>query len=146
MAKLKGQRWNEAARETRAELVTLFPACFMPRGAVKKPLALGIYKAIRERAPDIASDRLSAAIRDYTTGPKYLGSLSVCAARFDLDGNEVGTVTESEAEHATAILDALQAFWAASAERARCLAALREVSKRRPRPTAPVEELAEAAE
>ncbi len=60
----------------------------------RKPLALGIHKAIRERMPDIPVDELRTALRIHTTSTQYLKGILIGRERFDLDGNAAGEVTE----------------------------------------------------
>lgn len=100
------------ATATRALLVERFPAAFMPPHTDKRPLAVGIYKAIRAACPDIPCRDLNFAMRDYTGGPKYLRALIVGADRIGLDGAPVAQVSETQATHAAARLAALKARWA----------------------------------
>jgi len=89
-------------RETRELLVTMFPKCFMPRGADKFPLKIGIHKDIVGKG--ISRNKLRIALRDYTRGWKYRQALVCGADRVDLDGNPSGKVTEAQAEIANKII------------------------------------------
>lgn len=122
----------EIAKVVRAQLVERFPACFMPQGEIKKPLAIGIHLQIRERWPDLAPYRVGIALQDYTRGPKYLKGLVEGAARIDIDGNEVATVTIEAAEFAAEQLRRLNAFFGAARGEAKeaALAELRLMTKR----------------
>lgn len=81
-----------------------FPNTFMPKGTVKKPLKIGIDKDLCEACPDINPDHLKGAIRDYTSGPKYLMALTFGAARLDLTGAPAGVVSVDQAAWASAVL------------------------------------------
>lgn len=84
------------AAATREHLVALFPKAFMPKGADKIPLKIGIHADIRARDPSISGVKLGAALHDYVTGPKYLRALVAGAPRLDLDGQPAGEVTERD--------------------------------------------------
>jgi sRNA-binding protein len=84
------------------------------------PLAVGIYKEIVAKLhPQMLSDcrnssisfsftnegrKLSAALASWTRDPSYLKACKTGAARVDLDGVAVGTVSEAEAKWAAAEL------------------------------------------
>jgi sRNA-binding protein len=93
-----------------AHLAVAAPKAFFTDPARRRPLKIGI-------ADDIAS-KLDGAIRPqdlrralgcYANSPGYLRSCVEGAPRFDLAGNEAGTVTADEAEHARQKLDAVLA-------------------------------------
>ncbi len=88
------------AKDTRALLVEMFPACIQPQGAPKLPLKIGIDKDIRAAAPQIGGKALWIALQDYTGGKTYQRALVAGAARIGLDGQPAGVVTEQEAAHA----------------------------------------------
>src|SRR5262249_53716546 len=108
MGKHKDRRRAAAAHAAITALVETFPAAFTGFG--RKPLKLGIHDDLLARgiAPDVATKGLAA----YCSSMGYLNATKAGAARIDLDGNEVGAVTDDEAEHAAQKL-------AAAAERAR---------------------------
>lgn len=65
-----------------------------------KPLALRIDKAVAERFPDLDRKVIRTAMRLHTAATRYLKSMEKATARFDLDGNEDGVVTEEQRTHA----------------------------------------------
>ena len=69
-----------------------------------KPLALRIDKAIAERFPDVDRKVIRNAMRIHTATTKYLKAVEKAAARFDLDGQENGEVTEEQRQHAAQTL------------------------------------------
>lgn len=71
-------------RACRRMLVEAFPAAFVPPGAPKRPLAIGIDRMILERLPDIPRWLLKDTLRDYCEGQRYLSALVEGAARVDL--------------------------------------------------------------
>ena len=98
-------RTRDIAR-MREELVAAFPAAFAPKGQAKKPLKVGIFKDIIARRP-YKPWHLGKVLDDYTRGPTYLQAVIEGAERVDLDGNVVGTVTASQAQHAQQKLQAI---------------------------------------
>ena len=90
--------------QTRSILVERFPLAFMPRGAPKIPLKVGIFNDLIGRCPDIHRRALKSAMWDYCRGPKYLAGLLYKADRIDLDGCMAGSVTDKEAEQAAKLL------------------------------------------
>lgn len=78
------------------------------------PLAIGIYKAIRERLPDIDANDLRIAISMHTSSPHYLKALSQANTRFNLDGEGAGDVTDEQRQVA---LSALRKLYGAKAAR-----------------------------
>jgi sRNA-binding protein len=83
--------------DTRELLVERFPAAFMPKGAQKLPLKVGIFDDLCLAAPDVDVRHLRWAINDYCAGPKYLRNLINGATRINLLGNEAGFVNEEAA-------------------------------------------------
>jgi ProP effector len=89
--------------ETRAELHTRFPKCFMPFGAPKLPLKIGIDKDLLAVADGaLHYQRMLWALIDYVNGDHYLAKLIAGAVRVDLDGNPAGTVSEIHGQRAAA--------------------------------------------
>ena len=99
---------NSIRRRVRELLVERFPKCFMPKGTIKKPLALGIHEPIARRCPDLTENEIKIALRDYTRGNhKYRSQLFYGAERIGLDGEVAGYVSLEHAEAAgKALLDA----------------------------------------
>lgn len=85
-----------------------YPLCFSPsgRGYRKKPLKNGIEQDLLERGLfDLAGNRLgleriTAAVRKYRFGAKYLFALAAGGARCDLDGKPYGRVHPASQEAA----------------------------------------------
>lgn len=69
-----------------------------------KPLALKIDASILERFPDFDRKSLRAALRMHTASTRYLKAVERATARFDLDGNPAGEVTEEQRTHASTTL------------------------------------------
>lgn len=88
----------------RLTLVELFPLAFAPKGSPKKPLSVGIDKAIIARAPTLNAAHVKMFLGAYVGGPKYLSALTEGAERIDLDGEVVGTVGAEAARVAAARL------------------------------------------
>jgi len=83
--------------EVIAQLADLFPSRFrQPR----QPLKIGIHKGIIARHPELRPSVLASALATYTRSLSYLETLKAGAARIDLEGNPVGTVTAAEEEDA----------------------------------------------
>ena len=80
-----------------AQLAELYPSCFrQPR----QPLKIGIHNDIIARHPELRPSLIASALKMYTRSPGYLETLEAGAARIDLEGNQVGTVTASDEEDA----------------------------------------------
>lgn len=69
-----------------------------------KPLALRIDKALAERFPDVDRKVIRSAMRMHTATTRYLKAVEKATARFDLDGQESGEVTEEQRQHAAQTL------------------------------------------
>ncbi len=94
-------RWQEReARNARAKLVEQFPLVFFPKGALKRPLKIGIMVDLFGRAKRMSPAEIRWAVADYCAGPSYRVGFIVGAIRVDLDGQAAGVVTEEEAAHA----------------------------------------------
>ena len=76
-----------------AQLAELYPNCFRQPG---QPLKIGIHKDIIARHPELRPSLIASALKTYTRSVGYLETLKVGAARIDLEGNPVGTVTAAE--------------------------------------------------
>lgn len=89
-------------------LAEKFPKCFVVKGECK-PLKIGLFNDLAERVcaetPELSKTRLRHALRFYTTRWNYLEAFKEGAARVDLDGNEVDTVTAEQVEYATKNLE-----------------------------------------
>jgi ProP effector len=91
----------EAARpktDPRALLAKLQEAS--PTFRELRPLALRIDKAIAERFPELDRKAIRSAMRMHTASTRYLKVMEKASARFDLDGNADGEVTEEQRAHA----------------------------------------------
>lgn len=91
-------------RDMRVTLVERFPKCFVPSGSKKRPLAIGIEKAILARAPDLDAKAVKMMLEAYTGAPKYWLACINGELRVDLDGNAAGVVKPSDAAFAAACL------------------------------------------
>jgi ProP effector len=80
-----------------AQLAALFPNCFRQPC---EPLKIGIHNDIIARQPELRPSLLASALKSYTRSLGYLEALKAGAARIDLEGNPVGTVTVSDEEGA----------------------------------------------
>ena len=78
-----------------------------------QPLAIGIHRVIKERLPDIDSQKLRLAIKIHTASIPYLKSLSGTTTRFDLEGNPADQVTAEQCKQA---LDTLRERFRKAAE------------------------------
>jgi sRNA-binding protein len=105
-------RRRAAAHAAVVRLVETFPTAFFRTD--RKPLKLGIHDDLLARG--VAADVATKGLASYCSSTGYLNATKAGAARIDLDGNEVGTVTAEEAEHAAQKL-------AAAAERAKVMLA-----------------------
>ncbi len=82
-----------------------FPATFFKQAKQVKPLKIGIYDDLMEfydrlDSPPFSKKILREAINYYSSSPAYLGNQKINAARVDLYGNEMDTVTEDQAKYA----------------------------------------------
>jgi ProP effector len=76
-----------------AQLVELHPNCFrQPR----QPLKIGIHNDVIGRQMELQPGLIVSALRTYTRSVGYLETLKAGAARIDLEGNPVGTVTAAD--------------------------------------------------
>jgi ProP effector len=89
-------RRRAAAHAAIIRLVETFPTAFFRTG--RKPLKLGIADDLLARG--IAPDVITKGLASYCSSTGYLTATKAGAARIDLDGRAVGTVTGDEAEHA----------------------------------------------
>jgi sRNA-binding protein len=77
-------------------LADRYPKCFFEDPKLRRPLKHDIIKDLQADGAPLALVLLTAAIEWYQSHFAYLYSLQPGAKRIDLDGNEVGTVTELE--------------------------------------------------
>jgi ProP effector len=85
---------------TIAELVVAFPAAFTLDPTLVRPFKLGIKDDICTQSA-ISRRRITAALRSYCNSMHYLRVSTEGAVRIDLTGEPAGTVTTTEARHAT---------------------------------------------
>jgi hypothetical protein len=109
--KRRATRLRALAESTREILVERFPDTFMAKGQPKRPLKVGIYADLRAAAPDLSASKITLALNDYCTGPKYLDSLVAGAGRMDLRGSVAGVVTAVEAEAAARRALGIRSTW-----------------------------------
>jgi ProP effector len=91
---------NSTVKATIAELVAQFPKAFTLDSAGVRPLKLGIRDDLYGLSA-ISHRRIVAALARYCKSPTYLKATTEGAARVDLAGEAAGTVTATEAQHAT---------------------------------------------
>jgi sRNA-binding protein len=89
-----------------AELVAAFPAAFTLDPTLVRPVKLGIKDDIYVQSA-VSRRRITAALRSYCNSLDYLRASMEGAVRIDLTGEPAGTVTATEARHATERLAAL---------------------------------------
>lgn len=79
-----------------------FPAAFPRKPAPKVPLKLGIHNDLYALSESLQLDQpqIKAAIQEWCQGSRYWACLIEDAARIDLSGATVGTVTVEEAKRA----------------------------------------------
>jgi ProP effector len=94
--------------------VAAFPAAFTLDPTLVRPVKLGIKDGLYAQSP-ISHRRITAALRSYCNGVHYLRASTEGAVRIDLTGEPAGTVTATEARHAT---EGLAALAKAAAKRA----------------------------
>ena len=79
------------------QLAELYPSCFrQPR----QPLKIGIHNDIVARHPELRPSLIARALKTYTRSLGSLETLTASAARIDLEGNPVGSVTAADEEDA----------------------------------------------
>jgi sRNA-binding protein len=83
-----------------AELVVAYPAAFTLDPTLVRPVKLGVKDDIYAQFA-ISRRRITAALRSYCNSVHYLRASTECAIRIDLTGEPAGTVTATEARHAT---------------------------------------------
>ena len=88
------------------ELAAAFPAAFTLDPTLVRPVKLGIKDDIYAQSA-VSRRRITAALRSYCNSVHYLRASTEGAVRIDLIGESVGTVTATEARHATERLAAL---------------------------------------
>jgi predicted transposase/invertase (TIGR01784 family) len=81
-------------------LQNTYPKCFSA-GATPLPLAVGIHKQLlaSEGLP-FAKVKIRRFLKRYTGSKKYRQNLIIGNSRIDLQGNQIGTVTEEEVNYA----------------------------------------------
>jgi len=86
-------------------LIEHFPNAFFKKGNQVKPLKIGIYDDIIEfydrlQTPPFSKSALKDALSYYSASPFYLRCQQADAARVDIYGNEVDSVTPEQAKYA----------------------------------------------
>ncbi|AWN74362.1 protein convertase [Legionella anisa] len=86
-------------------LIEHFPNAFFKKGNQIKPLKIGIFDDIidfyeRLDSPPFSKKSLREALSYYSASPAYLNCQKENAARIDIYGNEVDTVTQEQAKYA----------------------------------------------
>jgi ProP effector len=78
-------------------LAELYPNCFRQP---HQPLKIGIHNDVIARHPELQPSLIASALKTYTRSLGYLERLKAGSARIDLEGNQVGTVTDADEEDA----------------------------------------------
>ncbi len=91
-------------RQLRRFLVERYPLTFQDRASDKRPLALTIRDDVIHAHPEIDSELIVRALKDYCGGPTYLRHLVAGAIRINLVGCAEGFVTRHHEGHAKARL------------------------------------------
>jgi len=90
------KRQQQEILQVRAAVVLQFPNCFVPKGAPKRPLKIGIVKDLlaagREAFPGLSVRLIKAFLADYCGGPNYHKAIVKGAIRVDLNGSFAGIV------------------------------------------------------
>lgn len=105
-AQLHGMRDALAAR---------FPRCFVPKGADKLPLKIGIHLDLMDLT-GFSATRIKTFLRSYCYGPRYQRALLAHGFRVDLDGNVAGEIDAGAKGQAQAALERIDRAAAAQAE------------------------------
>lgn len=85
----------------RKKMCEKYPMTFFPvSGKFKVPLKIGIFHDLRRDNPDIPKAVLSAFLKMYTSGPKYVKCMMYGADRIDLEGKRAGMVDKGHSAHA----------------------------------------------
>jgi ProP effector len=79
------------------QLAELYPNCFRQPC---QPLKIGIHNDVIARHPEVRRSLIASALKTYTRSLGYLETLKAGSARIDLEGNPVGTVTDTDEEDA----------------------------------------------
>jgi sRNA-binding protein len=77
-------------------LADRYPKCFFENSRLRRPLKRNILADLEQAGFPAAHDLIRAAVDRYEGHFGYLYALQAGTKRIDLDGKEVGTVTESE--------------------------------------------------
>lgn len=119
-AKIEQKRRRAAqARELLGRLCERFPNCFASERQNIRPLAIGTQQALRAALaddPDFQDTpgwQLRQALAIYTRSPAYLQALADKRPRIDLQGLQVGEVSDEEQAHARQRLEEVRARRAA---------------------------------
>jgi ProP effector len=91
-------------------LCATFPKAFFMFERRRKPLKIGIHRDIAAALPALTAKEIGAGMRLYVGNQFYSRSCVEGAARIDLDGNAVGTVTVGEAASSAARLAGIKAW------------------------------------
>lgn len=90
------KRQHQEILQVRTAVVLEFPNCFVPKGAPKRPLKIGIIKDLlaagREAFPGLSVRLIKAFLADYCGGPNYHKAMVPGAIRVDLNGSFAGIV------------------------------------------------------
>ena len=98
-------------KQTYALLLDRFPDCFTSDERRKRPLAIGIHRAVLAKFPDLTNELVGRAVCRYVIKSSYQRCLKAGATRIDLDGQPAGIVSEEDAEHALGVQQKIREFF-----------------------------------
>jgi ProP effector len=99
--------WHAIATAGLVSLTEQFPKAFSVYEGRRRPLKVGVHLDIVSRLNGVMTPQeVGITLRLYTSANAYLRACRAGADRIDLDGNPLGTVSESDAENAQARLQA----------------------------------------
>ena len=94
---MRAYRYNREESEAVIRMLTdRYPKCFFQNPKLRRPLKRNIQADLELAGFPAAHELITAALDWYKSHFGYQYALQAGAKRIDLEGNEVGTVTESE--------------------------------------------------
>src|SRR5262245_49692147 len=94
---MRAYRYNREESEAVIRMLTdRYPKCFFQNPKLRRPLKRNIQADLELAGFPAAHEVITAALDWYKSHFGYQYALQAGAKRIDLEGNEVGTVTESE--------------------------------------------------
>jgi ProP effector len=91
---------EKRAQLMRRTLVKRWPLCFVPAGTDPKPLKTGIFADVVAEAPFLGGHDLINAITAYCNDPAYHRAVLAGTNRVDLNGENVGEISDDARQYA----------------------------------------------